>query len=449
MNCSKSNFMIKHIVIIIVGIFFQTCYGSNVISLSYSTTDIEYSKIHGKLYALVDAMDTVYGNQIIEINITTGAVERSQFVGSEPFLMRLTSDENYAWISFYRIPFVRRINLNTFQIDKEIYLGPSRKDAVPKDRFSTILAYNFTVFPDQTNELALCLKTPFDFDFEAISLYRNDTIQPKRIEVNATSYPPFCIEPVLNGNYLIGHHQDGLHSVFSGINVLNNGFEYKKEDVSDIHGDLNNWFKVHNDTLYTADGTILDATDTSNLKVLGNCKNEAIGDRYGFAFSCIRNAFVYPNIYQDSLYLTFYNKNTFEAFDSVYLLNYPYKQSLLISELEVIDRNRFAILIRDDYGNFTVRIIETFPLGIETNRSTDQVKIFPNPASDNLFISGCAVNKNISFYDVTGKLLGTFNHSGMRAEINLKNYEPGIYVVKVTDIDNSFNSVIKKLVIQK
>ncbi len=444
--------MRKYILFIIVSALFYSSYGSNVIALPYSTTDIVYSKIHGKLYALIDAMEPEYGNRLIEINITTGAVERNLFVGSQPFLIKLSSDENYAWISFEGIPFVKRIDLNTFEIVKEIYLGPSKQHYEPNHRQSTVFAYNFAIFPNDNNTIALGLKTPFLFDFEALSLYRNDTMLPiKLVDSNLINgYYPFCFEPVLNGDFLIGHWQSSSESVYSTIKVHDNGLEFLKEDITlnQMTPLSSNWFKVHNDTLYTAVGEIIGATDTSDLKELGIIENNIMGFTYGYTFSDIHNSFVYPNIHNNSLYLTFYNKNTFKAFDSAYLFEYPFYQYIFIQEIEVIDKNRFAILMGKDGEYFTTYIIETNTSGIEPIQTNNNPEIFPNPATHSIFINGYPDNKKIRVYDITGNLIETIEHSGISAEIDMSNYQPGLYLIKISDIEGKYNSVVKKIVLQ-
>jgi hypothetical protein len=81
--------------------------------------------------------------------------------------------------------------------------------------------------------------------------------------------------------------------------------------------------------------------------------------------SDIHKAFVYPNIHNDSIYLTFYDKNTFKAFDSIYLFKYPYYQQIFVQNLQVIDKNRFAILITNGLSDFYIYIIESEITGIE------------------------------------------------------------------------------------
>lgn len=96
----------KYLLLLILNLAIQSCFGSFVISLPWVVSDIKYSQIRGKLYAVVDALDAEYGNHIIEINPATGEVERWQYVGSEPVFLRLTTDENYAWITLDNIPYI-------------------------------------------------------------------------------------------------------------------------------------------------------------------------------------------------------------------------------------------------------------------------------------------------------------------------------------------------------
>jgi hypothetical protein len=439
--------MLKRLVIFFVTLLAGGCFGNNIITLPYITNDIQYSKVHDKLYAIVDAMDPDYGNQLIEINVITGAVERSQFVGSVPGLMRLTSDENYAWISFRGTPYIKRVDLNSFLVDKKVYLGPSKLYNSPNHVQTSVYAYNFTVMPDQDNQVVMGLKTPFEFEFEAVSLYKNDTIQPKRMGQYATMNPPFCLEPVSNGAYIIGHYQSSANSFYSTLRVVDDGLVYLREQETPIEGMRRNWFKVHNDTLFTAVGDIFDATDTSTLKMLGNCKNDIIGDKYGFAYSEFNQSFVYPNSNKPALYLTFYNKNNFGAFDSVYLFDYNYYELMLILDLEVIRDNRFALLIGKDWGQFTICIVEVNPAGIGTIKPENAVEMFPNPVAGKMVIRGFPLHKRIGVYDLAGKLIGSFEMDGVEGEIDLGGYRRGTYLVKVTDREGREHGVVRKIVV--
>ena len=427
----------------------QLVSGSNVISLPWVVSDIKYSTVKGKLYAVVNAMDIDYGNHIIEINPATGEVEHATYVGCNPAFLRLTTDENYAWVSFSDIPYVRRVNLNTFIVDKDIFLGPTNQHVSPGYGFSTILAYNFAVLPHDNNSLVLGLKQPYDFAFDALSLYLNDTIQPEPLlDIPERAYP-FCFEPVLEGSYLLGHYQSNLDNIFSRMQIQDKGLQFM--DLNDSTAPavfMRNFFKVHHDTVYNAEGYVLDATDSCKLRVLGQCKNDIIGDRYGFTFSEIHNAFVYPNLTDNSIYLTFYDRHTFKARDSVFLLEYPFNQLMMMLELEVIDKQHFAILIGKDYGDFTICIVETESNAIGERLADNNIQVLPNPATAQVVVRGLPQHCEISLYDISSRLLGTYSANGGQATLDVAGFPRGIILLKVLDLTPDGSSYITKIVVQ-
>ncbi len=426
----------------------------NVITLPYTAKDIKYSAKHDKLYAIIDAMNTEYGNRLVEINPNTGAVERSIFVGSMPWKIRLTNDEDFVWISLYASPFMKRVDLNTFTIDKKVYLGPSihviQKDKI-KQMNSHIICYNFSVSPDDNTRLALALKTDFVFDFEGIALYKNDTIQPKRVlPYIDTEYIPGCIEFVQNGNYVVGARQSNFESVFTTMQVADTGLNMLNEfdDLVEVYELRRNWFKVHNDTLFIAEGVVIDATDINNLNSIGRCENDFIDDYYGFAFSEIHDAFVYPNFHDDSLFLTFYNKKTFEPFDTIFMMKYHFYELMLVAHLEIMGLNKFALMVGKDYGFFKTYLIEGQGLGTKEHLLEKPVKIFPNPASDYLFVEGLTPNGKIEIYDVTGRLVLWKKTMNKRAKIDIRGLKKGIYLLQTTGAKNANTMITQKLIIQ-
>lgn len=421
---------------------------SNVITLPYVTADIVYSHVHGRLYALVDAMEPEYGNRLIEIDVGNGQVLRSVFVGSQPNMVRLTPDEQYAWITFRSIPFIRRVELAGFRVDSSIFLGPSKRAYQPGHRRSTIEAYNFTILPDGSG-LALGLKTPSEFDFEALSLYRNGAFQPDRVEEREVTEPPFCLEPVHGGHYIVGHYQSTGRSIFSSFRVKPDGLELIREFDSLQPGQWQrNWIRVHNDTLGIGNGTLLDATDVTNITVAGTCVNDVIGDKYGFVYSGLHNAWVYPNLTGKSVYLTFYDPHSFARFDSVYLFEYPFYEIMLITELEVIDTNRFAVLIGKDYGQFTVRIVEPYPYGQE-ERWAGRLKLYPNPASDRVYLEGLPGEMQIRLYDILGRPAATFTAGGSSAEFDTGGLPEGFYLARFSDPTGADCGVTRKILIRR
>lgn len=130
------------------------------------------------------------------------------------------------------------------------------------------------------------------------------------------------------------------------------------------------------------------------------------------------------------------------------MFEYPFYQYIFIQEIEVIDKNRFAILMGKDGEYFTTYIIETNTSGTEPIQTNNNPEIFPNPATHSIFINGYPDNKKIRVYDITGNLIETIEHSGISAEIDMSNYQPGLYLIKISDIEGKYNSVVKKIVLQ-
>ncbi len=439
--------MKKLIIIFILSLLVQKLYGSKIISLPFITVDVVFSKNHDKLFAVIDVMDTEFGNRLIEINPSTGEVNKSLYVGSQPNMIRLTSDENYVWISFTAIPFIKRIDLNSFSIDKEVYLGESIQTNSSHTLNSQIISYNFTVFPNENNKLAIIQQTRSIFGWDGIVLFKEDKIQPKKI---IPFQFPSCIEPVLNSSYLIGHQQTSSSSVFTTMKVLDDGLEIQNTFAGLIKtkGTNRNNFKVNDDTLFVAEGIVIDAKNIHNLRNLGKCENDFINDKYGFAFSEIHNAFVYPNYRNDSLYLTFYDKHSFQILKSVFLREYNFNQLMMVLELEIINNNKFAIVLGKDYGNFYLDIIETerIETGIN-NQVIEGIEIFPNPAKDKVYISGIREMNKIEIFNFHGQLIDTIESNLENQEIDIGNFEPGIYFIKINrSVDNS-TLCIKKLVV--
>jgi hypothetical protein len=62
----------------------------------------------------------------------------------------------------------------------------------------------------------------------------------------------------------------------------------------------------------------------------------------------------------------------------------------------------------------------------------NQLNISPNPATEKISINNSSNQKmsNIAVYDLSGKRL--FESNEATQEINISNYTPGIYFVKIT-----------------
>ncbi len=80
------------------------------------------------------------------------------------------------------------------------------------------------------------------------------------------------------------------------------------------------------------------------------------------------------------------------------------------------------------------------PLGIGEN-SIGDVKIYPNPATDNVTIVN-AINSDIALYDMYGKLIMSDNKISNSYLLNVSDLAKGTYILKITDGDKTYSRKI-------
>lgn len=85
--------------------------GSNPMVMNLAATGLAWDQKSGLLYAAVGSGDPQYPNSIVAINPTTGAVEKSQWVGANPSLVRTSSDGAYLYVGYEDSSSVTRLQL--------------------------------------------------------------------------------------------------------------------------------------------------------------------------------------------------------------------------------------------------------------------------------------------------------------------------------------------------
>jgi len=99
-------------------------------------------------------------------------------------------------------------------------------------------------------------------------------------------------------------------------------------------------------------------------------------------------------------------------------------------------------LLRD----FLFDDIKTQGVGVNNVLANGDVKVYPNPAKENVSIeTNKGINNVINILDLSGKIIDTINTSKSIAIINTSNLTAGIYFIQIT---NEFGSITKKLVIE-
>lgn len=84
-------------------------------------------------------------------------------------------------------------------------------------------------------------------------------------------------------------------------------------------------------------------------------------------------------------------------------------------------------------SNQTVTIIENTSILSTQDFSSKALSLFPNPATDNLFIKGLAEESQISVFSILGQNVLTIDSKQLKNEaLNISSLEKGIYMLKIT-----------------
>lgn len=102
-----------------------------------------------------------------------------------------------------------------------------------------------------------------------------------------------------------------------------------------------------------------------------------------------------------------------------------------------------------DAGNNKVREVIGIPTGISYTLLNSSIEIYPNPASDKMYVSGLQQNSLLKLYTITSQLVWSENsiNNSWITEIPLSNLPNGIYFLNVQSSDGSI--VTKKIEVIK
>jgi hypothetical protein len=133
------------------------------------------------------------------------------------------------------------------------------------------------------------------------------------------------------------------------------------------------------------------------------------------------------------------NENEWRSIGKVFGMGTTYQNSFYqFTDFEPTGPINIYKIKQVDYdGNttFTKPIVSTCPMNeIKTNRVT----FYPNPVSDIFHIKSDAVIEKLTITDINGKLLFDTELTSNHTELNLNQYIPGIYIVKVNGIPYKF-----------
>ena len=84
---------------------------------------------------------------------------------------------------------------------------------------------------------------------------------------------------------------------------------------------------------------------------------------------------------------------------------------------------------------------------VKTENTLDKVQIYPNPVTSGKIYINAETNsvKAIELYDMLGKRILTTEMNGYQKELNVSNLKAGVYILKLSEKNNS---ITRKIVIK-
>jgi len=126
-----------------------------------------------------------------------------------------------------------------------------------------------------------------------------------------------------------------------------------------------------------------------------------------------------------------------------YTFSFNWSNSETTEDIENLLPNEYSVIINNEYGcEITETYTVSYELGINEVNQDINVKIYPNPVKDILYIKYDLMNNNedahITVYDVLGKIILKDVISGNNGikEINTSTLNTGVYFIKI----NTFNT---------
>ena len=112
-------------------------------------------------------------------------------------------------------------------------------------------------------------------------------------------------------------------------------------------------------------------------------------------------------------------------------------------EFEVVNGEYYGVEVFAIYeGDVTsVGAFKSLTSTLSVNENSNTLRIFPNPASQNIFVYGTEAAQ-MMIYNAMGQMVENLNNTN---EFNVADYANGVYVLKV--IDNNGSALVTRFVV--
>lgn len=324
--------------------------------LNLQANDLAYSKSRSKIFAVVSSYGYYYPGSIVRMDPQTGTVEESCLLLSDPMKIKLTKDEKFAYISYNDTSFITRIDLEKMQIDNYINLNTIN------DMDDHLYCFDFDIIPNSNIEIVVSRSDGVYGRgyFVDLVLYRDGIVQPQKFTKNMPNTPSNWDHDIgqiavsSNGQFLYGYNNQSTHFQNYVFNIEDDGLTILSQYGAII--DEFCFLKIHNDTIYTRNGKIIDPFNTDIPTLIATCPADPITsiaqrvyEKYGFTYSEYHNAYVFPYYSEHGLYLRLFNSKNFVFKDAIFI-EAPEELNVengYLIQIEEINNGKFAIIMTD------------------------------------------------------------------------------------------------------
>jgi hypothetical protein len=145
----------------------------SVLEIDLPANSIAFSQPTGMLYATIPSTAGVpYGNTLIEIDPSSGAITRSVFVGSEPNPVAVSPDASTAYVGLDGAAAVRPVDLAALTAGTVFHLGNSAN-------FGPLYANELAVMPGSPNTVAVSRRADnVSPSYQGVVIYDNGVARP-------------------------------------------------------------------------------------------------------------------------------------------------------------------------------------------------------------------------------------------------------------------------------
>jgi streptogramin lyase len=106
--------------------------------------------------------------------------------------------------------------------------------------------------------------------------------------------------------------------------------------------------------------------------------------------------------------------------------------------------DKYGSIYIADANNQRIRKSYSASLAVKTIVSGSIISVYPNPASNNIIVSGLAISDKMVIYDLTGRQVGNTNiATAVTQSYNLAGLVPGAYMLQVNDSDGNRKAVVR------